>query len=61
MRALRLIGFMPEEKVSHEDLHDILKEIFKAEPNILQTLASPDRSSLRKVIRMYDYLKWGKK
>lgn len=61
MKALRLIGFMPEEKIRYEDLQTILKEIFDTEPDILQTLTSPDRSSLRKVIRMYDYLRWGKK
>lgn len=59
-KAIRLIGFLPEEKVCAEDLKNILEEIFNKDPNHLETLSSSQRSPLRKVIRMYDYLQWGK-
>lgn len=57
-KAIRLIGFMPEEKVTAVELHEILKEIFTNNPNILSQIPQAARSCLRKVIRMYDYLMW---
>ena len=57
-KAIRLLGFMPEEKVCAADLQEILLELFRDNPDVLSQMAAVARSNLRKVIRMYDYLMW---
>ncbi len=60
-KAIRLLGGLPENKVSADDYEIILNEIYQNKEPVLSTLAPADRSNLRKVIRIYDWLKWGKK
>ena len=42
------------------ELEDILKEIFEGDVNVLQNVGANERSDIRRLIRIYDYLKWGK-
>lgn len=60
-RAIRLLPCFPEEKITVDDLESVLNELFKQVPTILssKTLCAP--SDLKRIIRIYDYLKWGQK
>lgn len=62
LKATRLIGYLPEEKVKVSELEIILKEIFSTDKDILLN-ATPKilASHIRRLIRVYDYLRWGKK
>ena len=53
-----MIGMLPENKVSIEEMEEILNELFSKDKNILLTLSSTDRSNLKKLIRIYDYIKY---
>ena len=57
-RAIRLMSTLPKEKEDVDDLERILKEIFSQNKEILATLDAPNRSPLRKLIRIYDFLKY---
>lgn len=57
-RAIRLIGMLPEEKVIVGEMETILNELFEQDKNILLTMTGPDRSNLKKIIRIYDYIKY---
>lgn len=57
-KAIRLLGVMPEEKVDVNNLEEILKEIFERNPNCLKTENSNNKSNIRKLIRIYDFLKY---
>lgn len=59
-RALRLIAYLPEEQIDVKELEGILNELFENDKNILQNVDSNERSDIRRLIRIYDYLKWGK-
>lgn len=59
-RALRIMGSLPEDKVNVADLETILREIFSENHNILEELPDGDRSNLRRLIRIYDYLAYAK-
>lgn len=60
-RVLRILGNLPEESVSVDDLQIILEEIFRENNNVLSTLTGPDRTSIHRLIRILDFLKYGKK
>lgn len=59
-KALRLIAYLEEEQIAIDELEDVLKEIFEADVNVLQNVGTNERSDIRRLIRIYDYLKWGK-
>ena len=61
MRAVRLLGCLPEEKIDVNQYQDILEAIFTENSNILSSLDSPNRSNLHRMIRIYDFLKYGQK
>ena len=52
---------MPEINVNVNDLENILKVIFNKEPNCLSTFKQSDKSNIRKLIRIYDFLKYKNK
>lgn len=58
--ATRHISQLLEDEVDCSELEVVLKQLFKKE-NYLESLNSTDRSQIRRLIRIYDYLKWGKK
>lgn len=60
-KAIRLLGYLPEEKIDVNQYQNILKEIFEENNNILSSLDSSNRSSLHRMIRIYDFLKYGPK
>ena len=59
--ALDKIAHLDEEKINVEDLEKILIEIFKKDNNVLESNDNSLKSNLRRAIRIYDYLKYGKK
>ena len=61
LHALDKIAHLEEEKINIEELEEILIEIFKKDNNILESDNNSLKSNLRRAIRIYDYLKYGRK
>lgn len=61
MKAIRLLGCLPEDKIDIVQYQSILESIFADNNNILNSLDSPNRSDLHRMIRIYDLLKYGQK
>ena len=61
MKAIRLLGCLPEDKIDIAQYQNILESIFADNNNILNSLDSPNRSNLHRMIRIYDFLKYGQK
>ena len=59
-RAVRLISQLPESQMDVFELEAVLKRVFENE-DILESISSADRTQIRRLIRIYDYLKWAKK
>lgn len=59
-RATRLISHLPEENIDVFELEKVLFEIFENDVNILETAQTGTRTNIRRLIQVYDYLKWGK-
>lgn len=59
-RATRLISHLEETQIDINELEDVLKEIFEEDINLLQNSSSSVRTNVRRLIMVYDYLKWGK-
>ena len=60
-RATDLIAHLTESQINIEELEAVLMEMFEQDANVLQNSAPPLRTNIRRLIRIYDYLKWGKK
>jgi hypothetical protein len=60
-RALRLISHLEEAQIELGELECVLKEIFSEDVNVLQNVNPPIRTHLRRLILVYDYLKWRNK
>lgn len=59
-KALKLIAYLKEAQMDVNELENVLKEIFEGDVNVLQNVGANERSDIRRLIRIYDYLKWGK-
>lgn len=59
-RATRLIAHLPEEMMDVEELENILISLFEEDISILQNPKPSIRTNIRRLILVYDYLKWGK-
>ena len=59
-RATRLIAYLPEDQIDLSELESVLKGLFNKDRNILQNSDTTTRTNIRRLIRIYDYLKWGK-
>ncbi len=60
-KACRLIAYLPEKKISVNELEDVLKKIFTDNKDVLSDNENWNPSDIRRLIRIYDYLKWSKK
>lgn len=60
-KAFRVMCSLPENKIDVDKLELILKELFTESNDALDRLDVNTRTNVRRLIRMYDYLKWGKK
>lgn len=58
-KATNLISHLTEEQINISELEEVLREIFSQDKDILKNdkLAA---THIRRLIRIYDYLKWGK-
>ena len=61
LKAIRLLGFLPEEKIDVDQYQQILERIFEKNVNILSSLSAVDCSNLNRMIQIYDYLRYGQK
>ena len=59
-KAIRILNWLPEEKMNVDELGEILREIFYNDPEILTHSAGMILTDLRRLIRFYDFLSWGK-
>lgn len=59
-RATRLIAHLTEEQFNVNELEDVLREIFSEDVNALQNDRNGISTNIRRLILIYDYLKWGK-
>lgn len=59
-KATRLIAHLPEDKMDVFELEDVLKEIFESDVNVLQNPNQAIRTNIRRLILLYDLLKWRK-
>lgn len=59
-RMTRLISKLNEDELKVSELEDVLKHIFE-DRDVLEHVSSTDRSQIRRLILIYDCLKWGKK
>ena len=60
-RDTNLIAHLKEEDINVDELESVLKEIFENDVNVLQNSKSAVRTNVRRLIMIYDYLKWGNK
>lgn len=60
-RALRLLVCLPEEKCPAAELKIILEEIFEMDENALTNRSDWIPPDIKRLIRIYDYVCWGKK
>lgn len=58
-KAIRLLGFLPENKIDVDQYQQILEIIFDENANILSSLVASNRSNLNRMIRIFDYLRYG--
>lgn len=58
-RATRYIAGLTEKQINLSELEIVLRELFKNE-NILEERSPNVRTNIRRLISIYDYLKWGK-
>ena len=59
-KSTRLIAHLVEENIDVNELGAVLKEIFENDINALQNSSPAIRTNIRRLIMIYDYLKWGK-
>lgn len=60
-KATRLMGMLPEEKIDPKELYTVLKEIFSNDEDALTVSDGLLSTHLKRLIRFYDYLRWGRK
>ncbi len=59
-----LIAALTEDKINVDELELVLREVFNENPQILLSkptdISKDIRTDIRRLIRIYDFLKWGK-
>lgn len=59
-KKVEWIAYLTEEQIDVNELEDVLKALFANDKDILVNAPQAERTSIRRLIRIYDYLKWGK-
>lgn len=59
-KATRLMAYLPEQQIGLDELEDFLVALFEQNAHILDDDDSEVRTNIRRLIRVYDYMKWGK-
>ena len=60
IKAVRLLSCLPEQKIKTEELYNVLHEILVTDENALLRSDGGFSTHLKRLIRIYDYLRWGK-
>ena len=60
-KRTRLIAYLTKDQIDVDELETVLRELFNANKNILQEETPLVKTNIRRLIMIYDYLKWGKK
>ena len=60
LHALDKIAYLQEEKINVNELENVLTEIFRKDNNIFESDNERLKSHLRRCIRIYDFLQYGK-
>ncbi len=55
----RLLVTFPEDKMDAEQLGEVLRKLFDSDKDALSNNPK-SRADIKRLIRMYDYLKWKK-
>lgn len=58
-KTTRLISQLDEDELDVSKLEEVLKRIFE-DKDVLEHVSNTDRSQIRRLILIYDYIKWGK-
>lgn len=56
-----MIAYLTEDQIDVGELEAVLRELFSKNKNILQEETPAVKTNIRRLIMIYDYLKWGKK
>ncbi len=59
-KAYRLMSYLTEDQIDINELEKILKGAFEDSYDVLDNAVQEEKTNLRRLIRIYDYLKWGK-
>lgn len=59
-RATKLIAHLKEEQIDVDELEEVLREILEEDLNLLKNGEPVVRTNVRRLIFIYDYIKWGK-
>ena len=59
-KATRLMAYLTEDQMDLRELETVLYTLFENDVNILRNEKTATRTNIRRLIRIYDYLKWGK-
>lgn len=57
-KATELLSYLTEDQIDVDKLGQVLKDIFDNDRNILQDSKSSVRTDIRRLIRIYDCLRW---
>ena len=60
-KATRLLGYLPEKRMDKDQLLKVLQEVFQDQPDALMITENMLSTNLKRLIRIYDYLQWGRK
>lgn len=55
-----MIAYLEEHQINLDELEDVLKTIFNEDIHILRGIGQTGRTNIRRVIMIYDCLKWKK-
>ncbi|MCD7954630.1 MAG: SIR2 family protein [Lachnospiraceae bacterium] len=58
-KAFRIMAYLTEDEFDLCELESLLLEIFEEDVNVLENVEASEKTGIRRMIRIYDYLKWG--
>ena len=57
---MELIAHLEEHQINLDELETVLKMVFEEDINILRNIGQTGRTNIRRVIMIYDCLRWKK-
>lgn len=58
-KAFRIMAYLKEDEFDLHELESLLQEIFEEDVNVFDNVCNSEKTGIRRLIRIYDYLKWG--